>query len=411
MTKPIRRQVLEGEIDWGDPKDLMEQDPSGWLRIVPVGLADVQRVKRRRIEREDDGTVDLEQVLDVKTFFRGDAWDAGPRFLVSWELLDTLRANGVTGWTAEVAKHATPNAVNGRWPFWLRVDGYTGEVDPSVSFRPEEHPRGRDYGHHGTPIAPLSFVGEPDRTRDINASPWFATSALPFRVLVVRARILQDFVRRIGRAPELGWEPITLETAGSAGIADNLPDIPETPEPPRARGRDEIAEHLIATAATFDHHLPEALPATDRDAAFSRVESRFGPIPERVKSLLSRWDGPSLFAGALGLFSLTPRSNGNALPESHQHVGVPDDLLSANERVNPDDWLLKKPPGAVVFGWRAADPEAIWAVEPDGRILLLTQAGEVLGPNVGVDEWLDDQLRDLEWARANDEWESEWFGE
>jgi hypothetical protein len=52
----------------------------------------------------------------------------------------------------------------------------------------------------------------------------------------------------------------------------------------------------------------------------------------------------------------------------------------------------------VLFAARYASPHAIGAINADGIVRLLLQTGEVSGPELPFQAWLEDQVADLEWV-------------
>jgi len=152
-------------------------------------------------------------------------------------------------------------------------------------------------------------------------------------------------------------------------------------------------------AHSFDRRpLPAFPPPPDRgelDRVLAELEQRHqGKFSAEAREIVAASNGASLFAGMLTFLPIGPRTAENRVPD---HIAG-DDIVGAHERISDDDWRLKLDPGWVLFAARFADFHALWAMNREGKVRLLSQTGEVLGPELPFQAWLEDQVADLEWV-------------
>lgn len=415
MPKTVQAHVATTDaFPAPDASSLADGD---WVRLVPVYYADPESLATRRVEGATPSDPPrVERTLDRKVTRGDDVRDATPGVHVSEALVDTLRALGGVGLAASPVPHGSPNAVRGVGLYALEPAGWVARVADATAMASPPNAKPRPYGRQGLPVPPLVLDGAGWEGSPVAFTEWCGSErGLPWRGLVVRGDLVRAFERMHGRRLRCGWEPVRIENLPHEPASRAAP-LALTPCPPQWTATPteaELVARIEAGGLRFDHLLPAAPDPTEAARVLDETASRVGGAwSPAVRALLTRWNGASLFGGALGFFALTAREGAGELTGRHAHFGVPDGIAGAQARVAPEEWGLTPGEGWLLFGWRAGDPQAIWALTPGGAVHLLAPGGGVLGPGLPVEEWLHDQLEDLEYAATSGaQPAARWLGE
>ncbi len=387
--KPLRKHV-GADSAWDAPDSAGLADDA-WILLVPVFYADLEVLDRREVVGEPPRQI---YVVDRKVLRDDDVRFGHTHPHVSETFVATLLHIGAKGWSTTPVPHASPLPVRGRALYALEWHGAPFAIASNLEM-PAGPPR-TPHGRPGFPTLPLVLdgragSGDPVGMTERCASHWL----LPWQGLVVRGDFVRAFEALHGRRLRCGWEPAEIRDL-AAMPAPERRHVPAPAQWTTLPTVAELVERIERGAARFDHQLP---PAPDPVAA----------CPPALRTLLTRWNGASLFGGALGFFALAPRSGLSELAGRHAHFGVPDNLDGAQLR---EDWDLAAGAGDVLFGWRAEEMPSIWAISPEGTVRLLSPGRVALGPALPVEAWLHDQLEDLEYAATNATYPAtKWLGE
>jgi hypothetical protein len=269
-------------------------------------------------------------------------------------------------------------------------------------------PRKTAYGIAGLPIPPVALDGRAWTGDSLCLTDWLRAETLgSYRAVIARG----DFIRAL--VDETGGEPgIVLERVTVQALPDNERPGRDAPEWQRAPApwshptgfEGSVLDRIWKTRAEFHHELPGPADSARLETVFEHVEQRYGGrLDRKLAELLLKSNGPSLFDGMLTFFPIDPRTDENPVPE-RSHSVPSEDLVSANERVGNDDWRLSRPGSSILFAARFGESHSFWALCPEDRVRLLMQTGEVLGPGIPFEAWLEDQVADLEWiwGKRND---------
>ncbi len=394
-TRPLRKYVSVAD-PW-EPPDASSLADDAWILLVPTHYADAEAMDiMGKSPAPSAGDFERDLYTVDRKVVRGDDVRFGhtnPN--VSDDFVRALEHIGVRGWIATPVPHASPNAVRGEALYLLDSLGPHLAIDASTAMNPPPFPP-KCPGRAGFPTLPLTFDGS-GWTGDAAGltEPCASFFNRPWRGLAVRGDFVRAFEKLHGRRLRCAWEPAAMVHAPTS----------RAPSPPPVRARavtpwsatptvDALVARITAGASRYDHQLPAAPSSLD---ALDAVAKEFA-LPPSLKRLLSQWNGASLHGGAIGFFALEPRSGDAVLAGRHAHFGVPDTLDGAQRRDAEEEWNLARPEGAILFGWRAEETPAIWSVDREGLVRLLEPGRTVLGPAIPVEQWLHDQLEDLEYA-------------
>jgi hypothetical protein len=362
-----------------------------WVRLVPVwgpGAAVLWKAAPSVVECSVCGfrePASRALTIDRKLVPPFDLMDEGfgPEVLCSERLVDALSAAGATGWAAELEPHATANSVAGTRLYRLTTEGRAGLV--------QSHKRAvcEACGRRAAikPAPPVVFDGQGFTGHDVVwSTDWFGGPSTPWRALLVSRRVADDLLGRFGASLAFGIVPIAIEgeaakgrgTPGSATGSDHAP----TPTSGSAFVR------VRAGREKYEHRLFAGARDTTIRAALGKL--RYDP-PPAVLELYRQWNGASLFQGALDLAQLgTGKGSIAGLNHVARQSGYAGD-------------------GPFIGGSTYA--RILWWVDKVGVVRGSGEDGVTHGAGVPLERWLDDQVKDLEfaWDRRNDiEWATDY---
>jgi hypothetical protein len=304
-------------------------------------------------------------VLDRKLVPLYDLMDLNfaPEILCSERLVEALEDLGVTGWSAVLVPHATPNQVAGHRAYRLTCEGFTGPIiDTEIAWKAgagPQVPRGREDVILGHPIPPVSFDATEWTGHDLCWSPWLGMTRLIWRALIARGSVVRALLERI---PDLTFGTERVQMVG-LGPRPALPpgrhtganEPPPPPPPPLA----DILDRIQREAQSRQHTLPPGATTEDIRASFAALG---GPVPKELEEILGWSNGAVLFGGARSFY--TVREGMIAFAEMRE--------------------------GAVV-----------WAFDREGRVHGLGREGIPYGPGAPFLTWFEDQVADLAYAWDN----------
>jgi hypothetical protein len=343
--------------------------------------------------------VETEEALDLKLLDagRGDVWLAGNRFLSSSEFRGFMELYGSLGGSFQEAGHVTPLAPLRQQWFWFTPAPPAIYPGSTVRLGPNSLPGRISDSFQGLPFQPFAVkIPEAAPNNPLYATTWFGSSAVVKRLLVCRASTIVAFKSHHRRWPNFRCEQIATE--GTATAPPALPFVNDIAPVRRWAGRSDpaprIAESLVDLRASDPEgcHTIRQPPSSEAlSETFTFIEDATGSrVADGLAALLSFSDGLNLFRGALSILPVQASGTSPSVPET---------LQEANRRIRRDnDWHLSLPTGAVVFAVSPGEFPSFWAVTRDERVLLLTQAEEVLGSGVALDDWFADIVNDLRWA-------------
>lgn len=376
-----------------------------WLQLTPVGMPVAARLTFAR--PPPSGAVETEEALDLKLLDsnRGDVWLAGNRFLCSNEFRCSLQSYGSPAGTFHEASHVTPLALlRQRW-FWFSPAPPAIYPGSTVRLGPSALPGRVPDSFAGLPFQPFA-IGVPAAApqKPLYASTWFGSSAVVKRLLVCRASMIAAFKSHHGRWPNFRCEEVDAE--GTVAPPPAIPPVGEDASVrrwtersvPRPRIADVLA-HLRVHDAERCHVIRQPPSSEALSESFKLIEQTTGgPVADGLVTLLSFSDGLELFHGALNILPVEVPGGSPSVPET---------LQEANRRIQQDnDWGLQLPERSIVFAVSPGEFPSFWALTPERRVLLLTQAGEVLGSGVSIEDWFADIVDDLRWCWAQEQRES-----
>jgi hypothetical protein len=408
---PWKTALVTGRPAPADALDPAAVAPDAWVRIVPYAFGAFDKLEAASPYVPPSKTAPPQPfvfTVDRKCVAPLSFYCYTPNIVCSEPVLRALEALGCQGWTAAPVAHGSPHPVRGHALYDLQIPGLIGPPSPA-SFRKKKK---TPYGLAGSPIPPVTLVGSSWSGDPLCLTDWLEADTIsPYRAIIARGDFIHALSEATGGKPAVVLQPVTVQglkkpRAGSKKAPEWTPAPAPWKRPTRWKG--SVLDRIRSTAKQYKHTLPG--PAGERELrrVFERLEGqlgcRFDPLLERL--LLSS-NGPSLFDGALTFFSIGKRTKANAVP-AHDHSVAPDDLVQANDRVSETDWMVTRAPGSVLFAARYAEMHAMWALTAEGRVRLLPQSGDILGPDLPFETWLEDQVADLEWATENPEALGRW---
>lgn len=406
----IQRLEWTRSVSTSGPNPADAIDPTtvaadAWVRIVPTQFSEFD-VLERELPEDDDPRgppPPCRLKVDRKVLAPRDFFQDGANLLVSERVLRALSRLSAGRWSARPAPHPSPNPVRGHVTYELELTAGVGAPSPS-SFKGRRKKK-PPYGVAGAPSAPVTLDGSSWTGDPLCLTDWVhVDSGFPWRAIVGRGDFIKALLEESESVEGLVLQPVSVEGLGPGRHSSDERSEWEKAAAPWSRPtrwKGSVIDRIRDTADKYEHMLPMPPPEPALRNLVSELERRSGGhVTPELLQLLSKWNGASLFAGMLTFFSIGERTANNAVPERSHSVAA-DDIITANGRVGDDDWRLTRAPGTLLFAARYASMHAIWGLTAEGRVRLLPQTGEVLGPNIPFEAWLEDQVADLEWAWDN----------
>ena len=391
-----------------DAVDAAAVQDGDWVRIVPKSFHEFGIVHWERAPDDDLDKPPLPLLLtsDRKSVGPALFYSQVPNLLCSATVLHVLERMGTKGWSARPLAHASPYPVRGVVLYELELSGFMGPPLPSCFKKREDDGPPRPYGLAGSPSPPVVLDGRSWTGEPLCYTAWLGTDGrYPYRALTARGDFVRALCEEVSGDPELLLQPVTIQDLAENPEKINEPGhwehaAPAWDQPTRWQG--SVLQRIRETREQYRHMLPGPPDPAEAARVFREIEQRSGgKLDPMLRELLLAHNGPSLFDGMLTFFSIGKRSDKNAVPE-RRHDVVGDDLLTAHEEL-PAIGPLTMPEGWLLFAARYAGEHPIWALTPEGRVRLLLRTGDVGGPDVPFEAWLEDQVADLEWIWDNPE--------
>ncbi|RYZ08193.1 MAG: hypothetical protein EOO73_09015 [Myxococcales bacterium] len=391
------------------PEDLIaagQVDAQQWVRIAPYAFSEFEVFSRDChlpspppppwVTEPPNPSLKL----DYKVVPRHDFFGDGAGLFCTEVVLRALTRLGVSGWSASPVVHASPHPVRGSRLYGLQLPGRLGAPTSTMNLIRPAAASNCPVGVPGTPLPPVTFDASAWSGDPVCVSEWLKVDTNnPYRALLARGDFVQALLAE-GASDSLLLQPVELVNLPASPLparpaAVMLQVAPSWPRPTTFTG--SAHSRIAATAPHYRHFLPPPPQPEELRRVATEVEQRYGgSLGSELLSFMAATNGAALFAGMLTFFPIGARTeeNSNVIP----HWFACDDLAGANERVGPDDWLITRAPGWILFASRYNEMHAMWAINPKGIVRLLHQSGEVLGPDLPFEAWLEDQVADLEWA-------------
>lgn len=417
---PWRMTIVTCESPPADaikPADVKADD---WVRIVPYAFGSYDLLDATREHKPPNKKVPPRRfalTVDRKCVAPLDFYCESPNLACSEAVLRALEKLGCGGWTAHFIPHGSNHAVRGHALYDLELSGTMGA--PLQSSFKGRAKKATPFGVAGTPSPPVTLDGRVWTGEPLCLGDWLkADTIIPCRPIIARGDFIHALREETSNEAALILQPVSIEELkkNKAGKqkserAKFEPAISPWKHPSRWKG--SVLDRIQTTAAEYKHSLPG--PADPKrlkkimDELCEKYACRFDPL---LQKLLLMSNGPSLFDGLLTFFSIGPRTQSNPVPV-HAHSVPPEDIVLANNRVSETDWMITRAPGSILFAARYSEMHAMWALTAEGNVRLLPQTGEILGPDIPFESWLEDQVADLEWATQNrgalGQWEYTWL--
>lgn len=377
-----------------------------WVRVAPTAFRafdtfdvklDMQSSKRPPPWLRPPGNPTL--TLDYKCLSRDEFFAKGPGMLCTARVLAAMDTLGLGGWTATEIPHASPNPVRGARLYLADIPGRLGAPLSKMKVVNRKHAKNPPFGVGGSPIPPVVIDGSVWTGDSLCFSDWLEVDTIfPYRALLARGDFIQALVEAGGGEERFLLEPVEVANLPNVAPPSRPKGVWSAAVAPWSRPtgwNGPVRDRIVATAERYRHFLPKPPDPDELECVLEGLEQRYqGKISPALREFMAASNGASLFAGMLTFFPIGVRTEENAVPGRFAR----DDIVGANERVGPDDWLITRDSGWILFASRYAEMHAMWATNSNGLIRLLHQSGEVLGPDLPFDAWLEDQVADLEWA-------------
>ena len=372
----IPKHNESNEVEWTDLKASRSEGalpPRGWVRLFPQFDLEAERAKTLApdpISREARFEFDRKLARDISLFSL-----LSRQMYFSGDFIDYLVSARVTGWSEPVlVPHFSPNKVNGRHFYRVRIDGELGTVHKSTRTKACRVTKEKVDRYPNVLkrqiFEPVTIDGANWSGHDLCwSSQWFAGLDV-WRALFIRVEALH----RVQPPGDLYLNPVNvvdLATPGREPVFKE-PEV-EVPELPSRRG---IAE-VWAELALSDFTVPPKRESTQK--LLEELEAvGLDRVPE-VVDLMGRANGATLFES--GLIFATVGDREQSLPA-----------------MKAEDYGYDIPIEWSKFAYGHCR-EISWCCNRDGKVRGFGQDGITYGPNVSVAEWFRDQIADLRWAR------------
>jgi hypothetical protein len=355
-------------------------DSAAWVRLVPAwgpGAAVLWKSAPSVDHCSDCGFRNAESrlTIDRKLIPPFDLMDAGfgPDLRCSERFVEALTAARANGWTAELQPHATPNSVAGIRLYRLTTEGRSGRV---LSHAPPlceacERPAAI------RPAASMLFDSQGFAGHDVVwSTDWFGGHSKPWRALMVSRRVVDELIDRLG--PTLAFGIVPIATTGQAASGRGAPGVVTGSDAGPGPSFDSPFDRVHAGRHQYDHRL---LEGTDHSTIRERLGKLHYHPPPSVLNLYRQWNGASLFRGALDL----------------AHLGSGDGSITGLNRLAKQSGYA----GDGLFFGGSTYASMLWCIDEAGTVRGSGADGVTYGAGVPLDRWLDDQVKDLEFAWDN----------
>ena len=344
----------------------------GWVRLFAdqvLGAEEANRLGRDAATGDKLFEIDRKLARDIPLFIQ-----LGTQMYFSDAFLDHLIRARVTGLSECVlVPHFTPNKVNGRPFYRVRIEGELGTIHKSTRTKPrrvdkEDPERFPDLLKREI-SEPVSIDGANWSGHDLCWSSQSFPGLHLWRALFIRV----DALQRIGAPTDLYLNPVNIVNLASPKRmpAFVAPEV-EVPELPARRSVAEVWRELIPSDFTEP------------------------PKRESVKKLLAELQAVGL-GGVPEVVDLMKRANGATLFEMGLIFATVGDRERSFPALKAEEYGFEIPAEWSKFAYGHCR-EISWCCNREGKVRGFGQEGITYGPNVSVAEWFSDQVADLRWA-------------